>query len=126
MFSFAKLAPTEKAGLTARNDNGAILLSQVIGQVDKTAFSVAVIISPSTVNEDLRERLSLVCGIFGKKLLVLDYPVLAQLWQEFQIHVAPFEKLDVSLMLKNSKRTAVSRGKAAKKMAGKSKVSVSK
>lgn len=104
MFSFAKLAPTENGGLTARNDNGAILLSQVIGQIDKPAFSVAVVISPSAVNEDLRERLSLVCGIFGKKLLVLDYPVLAQMWQEFQTNVAPLDGLDVASMLKNSKK----------------------
>lgn len=113
MFCFAKLAPTEKGGLTARNDNGAILLSQVIGQIDKTGFSVAVIISPSAVNEDLRERLSLVCGIFGKKLLVLDYPELARLWQEFQTNVAPFDKLDVTAMLKDSKKAGGKKKKAA-------------
>lgn len=113
MFCFAKLAPTEKGGLTARNDNGAILLSQVIGQIDKTGFSVAVIISPSAVNEDLRERLSLVCGIFGKKLLVLDYPELARLWQEFQTNVAPFDKLDVTAMLKDSKKAGGKKQAAA-------------
>jgi hypothetical protein len=120
MFSFAKLAPTIKGGLTARNDNGAILLSQVIGQVDKTAFSVAVIISPSPVNEDLRDRLSLVCGIFGKKLLVIDYPVLAQLWQEFQTQVAPFENLDVTEMLRNSKRSVPGDSKHLRKKASRS------
>lgn len=85
----------------------------MIGQLDKPSFQVAVVISPSTVNEDLRDRLSLVCGTFGKKLLILDYPALAQLWQEFQNHVAPFEELDVAQMLKNSK--APKSGKSARK-----------
>jgi hypothetical protein len=126
MLSFAKLAPSDKGGLTARNDNGAILLSQVIGQIDKTSFSVAVVISPSTVNEDLRERLSLVCGIFGKKLLILDYPVLAQLWQEFETNVALLDNLDIIAMMKNSKKSRSSGRKPAKNKSGKAKASVPK
>lgn len=49
MFGFAKLAESN-GGLTARNKNGAILLAQVIGQIDKAAFNTVLIISPSTIN----------------------------------------------------------------------------
>ena len=113
MFMFAKLAPTKNGGLTARNDNGAILLAQVMGQIDKIDFEVVVVVSPSTINEDLRDRLSLLCGTFHKKLLLLDYSVLAKLWQEFRVHRAPFENVDVDVMLENSQSQRVKDTKLA-------------
>ena len=70
------------------------------------------------MNDDLRERLSLVCGIFGKKLLVLDYPELARLWQEFQTNVAPFDKLDVAAMITNSKKAGTTPKAGKGKMPG--------
>jgi hypothetical protein len=107
MFLFAKLAPNESGGLTARNNNGAILLSQVIGHIDNPGFSVVVIISPSTVNEDLRDRLKLVSGCFGKKLLVLDYSALAQLWKELRTNIAPTENLDIHRMIEDSRGSSL-------------------
>ena len=50
--------------------------------------------------------------------------MLAKIWQEFQTNVAPLENLDVSAMLKNSKRSGASGGKKVK-AAGKAKASAS-
>jgi hypothetical protein len=77
-FGFAKLA-MGKGGLTARNKNGAILLAQVVGQVDRKGFDIVTVISPSTINEDLRERLQVQCGVFNKRLLLLDEDALGRL-----------------------------------------------
>lgn len=54
---FSKLA-RGKSWLTLRNENGAILLAQIIAQLDKSTFDTIGVLSPSVINEDLRGRLS--------------------------------------------------------------------
>lgn len=98
IFGFAKLA-TGKDGLTARNKNGAILLAQVLGQVDKPVFDVVMVVSPSTINEDLRNRLLVLCGVFNKKLLLVDELVLASLLLDFE-----FDNSDYLSVYQNSRK----------------------
>jgi len=101
VWGFAKLSQGN-GSLTARNKNGAILLSQVLGQIDKTTFDTVMIISPSVINEDLLERLQLICGIFGKKLLILDKFSLCKFLAYFE-EQANFDNLDVGEIYKNSR-----------------------
>lgn len=100
-FGFVKLGPNRKSGLTARNNNGAILLSQLIGQLDNPNFNIAIIISPSTINEDLRDRIQTVCNIFNKKVLFMDQRVLLSLLREYQ-QQAKFESRDLDILYNNS------------------------
>lgn len=83
-YGFAKLSSGENSGLTVRNHNGAVLLGQILGQIDKHNLDVVVVISPSTVNEDLRERIELICRVFSKRLLVLDSNKLSKLLLDFE------------------------------------------
>ncbi len=83
-YSFAKLSPSEKGTLTVRNDNGAVLLAQILGQIDKGNLDVVVVISPSTVQEDLRERIELICKVFSKRLLILDSVQLSKILLNFE------------------------------------------
>jgi hypothetical protein len=112
IWGFAKLS-AGKGGLTARNNNGAILLSQVMGQVDRGTFDVVAIVTPSTVNEDLRERLELICSIFRKKLVFLDYPALARMLAKFKDDAA-FENLDFDQMQKDSRKKGAAAAKKKK------------
>lgn len=98
VYGFAKLA-TGKDGLTARNKNGAILLAQVFGQIEKTDFDTVMVISPSTINEDLRSRLFVLCKVFRKRLLILDEIVLTSLIIDFE-----FDNDDYLAIYKNSKK----------------------
>jgi hypothetical protein len=101
-FGFAKLgAGSGHGSLTARNHGGAVLLSQVLGQIDKATFDTVVILSPSTINEDLQERLKLICTVFNKHLLILDRPILMKMLAHFQ-EQAVFDKLDVAALFKRS------------------------
>lgn len=89
VFGFAKLgqpnkAKTKSSGLTARNENGAKLTAQVLAQARSSDFKVVAVVSPSPINEDLREQLTVLCAVFNKRLLVLDAPVLQQLLLEFE------------------------------------------
>jgi hypothetical protein len=101
VLGFAKLAHG-KGSLTARNNNGAILLSQILGQIDKTTFDTVMVISPSVVNEDLYERIKLICGIFGKKLLILDKSRLCKFLAYFE-EQAKFDNLEPEKIYKDSK-----------------------
>jgi hypothetical protein len=96
IFGFAKLA-NGKGGLTVRNNNGAILLAQVLGQIDKAVFDTVCVISPSPINDDLRERLAVLCGVFNKRLLVLDFESLGKLLLDFEER-AEFDGIDVQEM----------------------------
>jgi hypothetical protein len=101
IFGFAKLANGKNRTLTARNNNGAILLSQVLGQIDKSTFNTVLIISPSILNEDLRERLQMICGVFNKRLLFFDIEVLTDLLNDFEIQ-SKFDGFDYEKMYKSS------------------------
>lgn len=80
---FSKVA-TGKSGLTLRNDNGAILLAQIINQLDKSTFDTVGILTPSIINEDLRERISFLSGLVHKKVLVINSAVLEKLLAYFE------------------------------------------
>jgi len=102
VFGFAKLGANRGQGsLTARNHSGAVLLSQVLGQIDKVTFDTVLILSPSTINEDLQERLKLVCSVFNKRLLILDRRILMKMLAHFQ-EQAGFDNLDVAALYKRS------------------------
>lgn len=102
MLGFAKLAEGA-GGLTARSKNGAVLLAQLLCQIEKPDFDAAVIVSPSIINEDLRERLWFLCGLVGKKLLVLDAPCLGRILAEYQLRTQ-FEGRDFDSILAASRR----------------------
>ncbi len=80
---FSKLAKG-KSGLTLRNHNGAILLAQIVAQLDKNTFDCIGILTPSTVNEDLRDRLGFLGGLVGKRILVVNRPVLEKMLAHFE------------------------------------------
>jgi len=83
LFGFAKVGRSG-GGLTLRNDNGAKLLAQVISQLDRPTFNTAAIISPSTINQDLRETLRAECGLRGKRMLVIDSEILSRLLKDYE------------------------------------------
>jgi hypothetical protein len=101
LLGFAKIA-SGKGSLTARNPAGAVLLAQVLGQINKNDFDVVTIISPSPLTEDIRERLTLLCAVFGKKLLILDAEGLGKLLLHFEDQ-ASFENIDPDAVYAASK-----------------------
>lgn len=103
MWGFAKL-PSGRGdkGLTHRNKPGAVLLAQVLGQVDKASFRTVLIISPSPVNQDFQERAEVLCSAFGKELCFLDADDLGRLLIDFE-EQAPFDGLNVEEIYKNSR-----------------------
>jgi hypothetical protein len=110
MWGFAKL-PSGKGdkGLTVRNKPGAILLAQILGQIDKTTYQTVLVICPSPVNTDFQERAEVLCSAFGKQLCFLDGDDLGRLLLDFE-EQAPFDGLDVDDIYRNS-RTKKSRPK---------------
>ena len=80
---FSKLAAGGQ-GLTLRNSNGAILLAQIINQIDKSTFDVVGILTPSVVNEDLRDRIIFLSGLLGKRVLILRKGLLEKLLMYFE------------------------------------------
>jgi hypothetical protein len=101
IFGFAKQSSSKTSGLTARNKNGAILLGQILLQLDQSVFDTAVIVTSSTVNEDLAARLETVCAVFGKQLLILDKPILQKMYIEFEEQLS-FEDINAKEMVNNS------------------------
>jgi hypothetical protein len=89
---FSKLA-RGKSGLTLRNDNGAVLLAQITAQLDKGTFDIIGILSPSVINEDLRERLCFLAGLVKKRVIVINRPVLEKMLAHFE-EQTKFEKKD--------------------------------
>jgi hypothetical protein len=100
-FVFSKLSHT-RAGLTLRNNNGAILFSQIVAHVDKTTFNTVGVLSSSTINEDLRERLTFLGGLTGKTVVFFDGPILSRMLAEFEDQ-STFEGVDPKLVYKISK-----------------------
>jgi len=80
---FSKVARGD-SGLTLRNDNGAILLAQITNQLEKSTFDTIGILTPSTLNEDLRERISFLARLVGKRVLVVNRPILEKLLTYFE------------------------------------------
>jgi hypothetical protein len=103
MWGFAKL-PSGKndKGLTLRNKPGAVLLAQIFGQIDKTTFKTALIISPSPVNQDFQERAEVLCSAFGKEICFLDADDLGRLLVDFE-EQARFDNIDVEEIYKHSR-----------------------
>ena len=102
IFGFAKLGGHKGMdGLTLKNTNGRSLFVQVFAQVSKTTFDTVLIISPSTINQDLQEALRFLCGLCKKRLLILDYPPLAKLLLHFE-EQAKFDNIDVEQIYRDS------------------------
>jgi hypothetical protein len=98
---FSKIGSGGK-GLTLRNTNGAILLAQIINQIDKSTFDVVGILTPSTVNQDLKERIIFLSGLMKKKVLIVRKPILEKLLMYFE-EQNDFEKKDVRKVYSASK-----------------------
>ncbi len=102
MWGFAKLSGHKSDGLTALNKSGAVLLTQILGQIDKKPFQTVLVISPSIVNQNFAERAEALCAAFGKELCMLDSDDLARLLIDFE-EQAKFEHIDVEAIYKRSK-----------------------
>jgi hypothetical protein len=103
MWGFAKLPGRKSdAGLTLRNKAGAILMSQILGQIDKASFRTVLVISPSVVNQDFSERAHVLCSAFGKDLCFLDADDLARILLDFE-EQAKFDGLDIGAIYKRSR-----------------------
>lgn len=103
MWGFAKLSTRKaEAGLTSLNKSGAVLLAQILGQIDRAPFQTVLVISPSTVNQNFAERAETLCGVFGKELCMLDGDDLARLLVDFE-EQAKFDKIDVEAIYKRSR-----------------------
>ena len=98
---FSKLGSGEK-GLTLRNTSGAILLAQIINQIDKSTFDVVGILTPSTVNQDLKERIIFLSGLMKKKVLIVRKSILEKLLLYFE-EQNQFENKDVKKLYSASK-----------------------
>jgi len=103
MWGFAKL-PSGKGdkGITLRNRAGTVLVSQILGQIDRTTYRTVLIICPSPVNHDFKERAEVLCSAFGKELCFLDADDLGRILLDFE-EQAPFDKLDINEIYKNSR-----------------------
>jgi hypothetical protein len=103
MWGFAKLAGHKAdGGLTALNKPGSVLLSQILGQIDKADFRTVLVISPSTINQTFANRAELLCSAFGKELCILAGEDLARILVDFE-EQAKFDKLDVEAIYKRSR-----------------------
>ena len=98
-YGFSKIR-SASAGLTLRNE-GATLLSQFVAHFDKIDFQIASIISHSTINEDLIERLRYLCSLKNKSLLIIDKQILARMYCDLDDKLR-LEGQDINIMLKNS------------------------
>jgi hypothetical protein len=103
MWGFAKLSIHKAdSGLTALNKSGAVLLAQILGQIDKAPFNTVLVISPSTINQNFAERAEVLCAAFGKELCMLNADDLARLLVDFE-EQAKFDKVDVEAIYKRSR-----------------------
>jgi hypothetical protein len=105
---FAKLAQKRSgsaSSLTLRNNNGAVLLSQVVSQVARSDFDIVAVLSPSPFSEDLIEALETVCGPYKKSLLHLRFDELAKLFIEWKQGLE-VENILVEEVLRASSRKA--------------------
>lgn len=86
-------AKKSSSGLTLRNEPGATLLAQITAQLDKGTFDTIGVLSPSTVNEDLRERLGFIAGLVGKRIIFIARPLLEKMLAHFEEQTR-FDKKD--------------------------------
>jgi hypothetical protein len=103
LYGFAKQVTFKDNTISARNPTGAVLLAQVLGQIEKSEFDTVLIITPNIVNEDLANRLRLLCSVFKKKLLIFDHEILKLLLNEFEIR-AEFKSLIMPEIYKRSNK----------------------
>jgi hypothetical protein len=61
-----------------------VLFSQIAAQIDKTTFKIVGVLTPSTVNEDLRERLTFLAGLVGKRVVFIDSELLMKMLIYFE------------------------------------------
>jgi hypothetical protein len=100
IYGFAKLAKG-KLGLTARNENGAILISQILAQIENTDFNTVVVITTSILNEDIVNRIKKLCEVFNKKLLILKRDFFRNILDEFESDMTMKSK-DISKIYSNT------------------------
>ena len=100
IFAFSKLA-RGSATLTLRNDAGAALFSQISSQIDKVTFRVVLVLTPSVISEDLRERVRFIAGLVGKRVLFVDFDLLSKMLLHFQEQME-FDEKDPSAMYRAS------------------------
>jgi hypothetical protein len=103
MWGFAKMSVsrTDK-GFTAVNKSGSVLLSQILGQIDKSTFQTVVVISPAVINQDFADRAEVLCQAFGKELCILGGDQLARILCDFE-EQAKFDGIDLKALYKRSK-----------------------
>lgn len=99
IFGFAK-----SGNLTSRNKQGASILAQVIMQIEKSSFNTVLIISPLTINEDIRDRLISVSSVYGKRIIFFDQNVLVRLLFDFE-EQSEFDSVNIEEIYRNSKKT---------------------
>jgi hypothetical protein len=102
---FSKIAQGT-TGLTLRNSSGAILLAQVINQIDKSTFDIVGILTPSVVNQDLKERIVFISGMMGKRVLVLRQEFLQKFLMYFE-EQSDFERTDLLKLYSASKSKGI-------------------
>ena len=112
VFVFSKLARGNST-LTLRNDAGAVLFSQIAAQIDKTAFTVVAVLTPSVINEDLRERIMFLAGLMGKRVLFVGPELLMKMLSYFEEQTS-FDKQDVTVIYRASEETKPSDDAVAK------------
>lgn len=103
MWGFAKLSAHKGDGITAVNKPGAVLLAQILSQIDRVPFQTVLIISPSIINQNFAERAEVLCSAFGKELCILDGDTLASLLIDFE-EQADFQHIDVAAIYRRSRK----------------------
>ena len=78
VFCFSK-----EGKLSVRSPGGSVLLSQIVCQLDKPDFDMVCILTSSSVEQDLQNRLNLLCSTYRKKLLVIDIKTLIPLYNHW-------------------------------------------
>jgi hypothetical protein len=79
-----------------------VLTAQVLSQARSSDFKIVAVISASALNEDLREQLRVLCAVFGKRLLIVDAPVLEKLLLEYENEAAFDQDLNLEEVYERS------------------------
>ena len=108
-FMFAKLKNLSKKDiqekgitqLTLKNPNGAILFSQVFDQIQKNSYEIVMILSPSSLSDNLLNALRTLCRLYDKKLLIIDYLILVKMLIKLKEDFI-FDGIEIKDIYKNS------------------------
>jgi len=100
-YGFAKNPSSMTGNLTARNKNGAILIAQILNQIDKTDFDTVVIITAAILNEDIINRIKKLCEVFNKNLVILDKKFFRKALNQFEVD-CDYENREIEKIYKNS------------------------